>query len=336
MSDKNTATGMGVRKMPVSKDDEGITLDRWFKRNVPELTHVRLQKLMRKGDVRLDGKRVKGKEHVAAGQVVRVPPIGTIPDQRARAAREPAALSDADIAEIRSMVLYMDDSVIVLNKPAGLPTQGGTGQTRHIDGLLDGLRYDSKYRPKLVHRLDKDTSGVLLIGRTPNATAALAKGFQSKECDKRYFALVCGVPDAREGRIKLTMDKVPGKYGEKMQVTEDGKKSMTDYFVVENAARRAAWLSLKPHTGRTHQLRLHTAEMGTPIVGDGKYGGAEAYLTGAISRKLHLHARFISFPHPDGGMMTATAPLAEHMQASWEMLDFDLDGYVDRFTEEDA
>ncbi len=331
MSEEKRETGKGVQKITVTESDVGITLDRWFKRNVPELTFGRLQKLMRKGDVRLDGKRVKGKEKLEVGQVVRVPPIGVVPPQPVREAK---SLSDADIQEIQNMVLYMDDSVIVLNKPPGLATQGGTGQTRHIDGLLEGLRYGSEHRPRLVHRLDKDTSGVLLIGRSPNASSALAKGFQSKTCDKRYFALVVGVPDERRGRIKLTMEKVPGKYGEKMEVTKDGKKSMTDYFVVESAAQRTAWLALKPHTGRTHQLRLHTAEMGTPIVGDGKYGGAEAFLTGSISRKLHLHARFISFPHPNGGMMTATAPLPDHMKASFEMLDFDLDSYEDLFTED--
>ncbi|MBL4639852.1 MAG: RluA family pseudouridine synthase, partial [Kordiimonadaceae bacterium] len=193
-----------------------------------------------------------------------------------------------------------------------------------------GLKFGSKYRPRLVHRLDKDTSGVLLLGRTPKAAAALAAAFQTKETDKRYFALVRGVPSPADGRIQLLMEKAPIKGNERMVVSPDGKRSVTDYMVVERAGREAAWLALKPHTGRTHQLRLHCAEMGTPIVGDGKYGGAESFLTGSISRKMHLHSRFITFPHPDGsGDMRIEAPLPDHMAASFDMLGFELSSFED-------
>lgn len=317
-----------VQNIEVKSDDDGVRIDRWFKRHFPGVSFGQLQKIMRKGEVRLDGKRVKGKERVAAGQTVRVPPLAdTASEDRPRPSRP--RLSDADVKEIRSWVIYQDDAVIALNKPAGLPTQGGTGQTRHVDGLLDALREGSEHRPKLVHRLDKDTSGALLLGRTPKAAAALAKAFQGRDTDKRYWALVAGTPKERDGRISVRMDKVAAKGHERMVVSADGKPSLTDYSVVESAGQMASWLALKPHTGRTHQLRLHCAEMGHPIIGDGKYGGQAAFLTGAISRKLHLHSRFISFPHPDGGSLTVTAPLPEHMKASFDFLGFTVGDYED-------
>lgn len=321
----------GVQNIEVKADDDGIRIDRWFKRHFPHVGFGQLQRIMRKGEVRLDGKRVKGKERVEEGQVVRVPPLGEAQPQKPK---QQQRLSPADIEEVRSWVIYKDDDVIAINKPAGLPTQGGTGQSRHLDGMLDALRFDSKHRPRLVHRLDKDTSGALLLGRSPNAAGALAAAFQTKETDKRYFALVKGVPVPADGRIALKMEKAPIKGNERMVVTPDGKKSVTDYAVVEKAAMEAAWLSLKPHTGRTHQLRLHCAEMGHPIIGDGKYGGAEAFLTGSISRKMHLHSRFITFPHPDGGVVTVTAPLSEHMQASFDMLGFDVSNFEDILVED--
>jgi len=323
----------GVQNREVEQDDDGIRIDRWFKRHFPEVSFGQLQKIMRKGEVRLNGKRVKGKERLETGQMIRVPPLGE------KAANTPKKqpnrrLSDAEVAELHSWILYKDDDVIVINKPAGLPTQGGTGQTKHLDGMLDGLRFDSKYRPRLVHRLDKDTSGALLLGRSPNAAAALAEAFKSRDTDKRYFALVKGVPNPAEGRIKLNMEKAPIKGNERMVVTPDGKHSVTDFIVVDKAQPTAAWLALKPLTGRTHQLRLHCAEMGHPIIGDGKYGGAEAFLTGSISRKLHLHSYFVSFPHPAGGIVTVTAPLPEHMAASFDMLGFSLNEYEDELGEE--
>lgn len=320
----------GVKSIKIKGDDDGIRLDRWFKRHFPDASFGQLQKIMRKGEVRLDGKRVKGNERVAEGQVVRVPPtIVTVSEKPSNRENEPVKLSAADIKEVRSWVLYKDDAVIAINKPAGLATQGGTGQTRHLDGLLHALKFESEHRPKLVHRLDKDTSGALLLGRTPKAAGALAKAFQTKETDKRYWALVAGVPDSPDGRIILKMDKLAIKGNERMVVSDEGKHSLTDYSVIERASATAAWLALKPHTGRTHQLRLHCSEMGHPIVGDGKYGGPAAFLTGAISRKLHLHSRFIKFPHPDGGELTVTAPLSEHMAASFDFLGFDVKSYED-------
>lgn len=320
-----------VQNITVKKDDEGIRIDRWFKRHFPHVGFGILQKKMRKGEIRLDGKRVKGNERIEPGQVIRVPPLGDAVEQPKREARP--RLSDKDIAEVQSWVLYRDDQVIAINKPAGLPTQGGTGQTRHLDGLLDALRFGSEHRPRLVHRLDKDTSGVLLLGRTPNAAAALANAFKTKETDKRYWALVMGCPKQRDGRIILNMSKAPIKGNERMVVDADGQHSLTDYAVVDSAGQQAAWLALKPHTGRTHQLRLHCAEMGHPIVGDGKYGGADAFLSGSISRKLHLHSHTVRFPHPDGGRASVTAPLAPHMAGSFDMLGFDTSDYEDPLLE---
>jgi len=322
-----------AQNIEVNQDDDGIRIDRWFKRHFPAVSFVMLQKKMRKGEVRLDGKRVKGKERLEAGQTIRVPPLGENPTEAPKK-KQARRLTDAEVRELQSWVLYKDDDVIVINKPAGLPTQGGTGQTRHLDGMLDGLRFDSNYRPRLVHRLDKDTSGVLLLGRSPNAAAALAESFKSRETDKRYFALVMGVPNPSEGRIKLNMEKAPIKGNERMVVSPNGKHSITDYIIVDKAQPAAAWLALKPHTGRTHQLRLHCAEMGHPIVGDGKYGGAEAFLSGSISKKMHLHSYFVSFPHPAGGTVTVTAPLPDHMAASFDMLGFSLNDYEDELAEE--
>lgn len=318
----------GVQNIEVKPDDDDVRIDRWFKRHFPALSFGQLQKIMRKGEVRLDGKRVKGKERVSAGQIVRVPPLATNAET-AHPKSTRLRLSDKDVAEMKSHVIYRDEAVIAINKPAGLPTQGGTGQTRHVDGLLDALRFGSEHRPKLVHRLDKDTSGALLLGRTPKAAAALARAFQTRETDKRYWALVAGTPKNRDGRISVRMDKINMKGNERMVVAADGKPSLTDYSLIESAGQMASWLALKPHTGRTHQLRLHCAEMGHPIVGDGKYGGQAAFLTGAISRKLHLHSRFIAFPHPDGGMLTVTAPLPDHMQTSFDFLGFSVSDYED-------
>lgn len=323
----------GVQNISVGKDDADIRIDRWFKRHYPHVGFGIIQKKMRKGEIRLDGKRVKGNERIEPGQTVRVPPLGDTPaPQRAAKPR----LTEKDIQEAQRWVLYRDEAVIAINKPAGLPTQGGTGQTRHLDGMLDALRFGGSHRPRLVHRLDKDTSGVLLLGRTPNAAAALANAFKTKETDKRYWALVVGCPRQRDGRIILKMAKLPVKGNERMVVSDDGQHSLTDYAVVENAGAQAAWLALKPHTGRTHQLRLHCAEMEHPIVGDGKYGGAEAFLSGAISRKLHLHSHTVTFPHPDGGRISVTAPLPDHMQASFDMLGFDVRGYEDPLQEQSA
>jgi 23S rRNA pseudouridine955/2504/2580 synthase len=227
---------------------------------------------------------------------------------------------------LRDAVLYRDDDVIVLNKPPGLAVQGGTGMSdRHLDAMLDALMFERDDRPRLVHRLDKDTSGVLLLGRTAQATAKLAAAFKSRQARKCYWALVVGVPKIAQGRIDAALAKLPGRAGEKMAVDEDdGKHAVTYYRIVDSALKRAAWLELEPRTGRTHQLRAHCTLLGTPILGDGKYGAAEAFIAGTgISRKLHLHARALRLPHPRGGMLEVVAPLPDHMAGSFEFFGFD-------------
>ena len=322
----------------IERDDNGIRLDRWFKRHYPALTHGRLEKLLRTGQVRLDGKRAKASDHVVAGQVLRLPPEvlhGTLGEKPRDPRPQPGGES------LEKYVLYKDGSVIVLNKPPGLATQGGSGLTKHIDGMLDSLSFDKKQRPRLVHRLDRDTSGVLVVARTVPAAAALAKSLAQRDASKIYWALTRGVPEKKRGTIKAALAKEGGHgpHGrdERMAIVErdadDAKHAITDYVVLGQAGNEFAWVAAKPVTGRTHQIRVHLASLGTPIVGDFKYGGAEARGTGQIADKLHLHARMIDIAHPDGGRLRVTAPLPEHMRKSWELFGFDPGDESDPFTQ---
>ncbi len=316
---------MSVQNLTVQDDEADIRLDRWFKRHMPDVGHGLLEKWLRTGQVRVDGKRVKANQRLEPGQIIRVPPLPQpSPDADSPAHRPRPAVDEKDARMLRQAVLYMDDDVIVLNKPAGLAVQGGTGMAdKHLDAMLDALCFDRPDRPRLVHRLDKDTSGVLLLGRTASATAKLAAAFKSRAARKCYWALVVGVPKIRQGRVDAKLAKLPGRAGEKMAVDDDGKHAVTYYRVVDNALRRAAWLEMEPRTGRTHQLRAHCALLETPIMGDGKYGGADAFIAGSgVSRKLHLHARAIQLPHPKGGTINITAPLPEHMAKSFEFFGF--------------
>jgi 23S rRNA pseudouridine955/2504/2580 synthase len=233
-------------------------------------------------------------------------------------------LSEDETAFVRDMVIHEDPAAFVVNKPPGLATQGGTKTKDHLDRLLDGLPGAESSRPKLVHRLDKDTSGALLIARSPRAAAFFSKSFSGRTARKVYWALVVGVPEVKDGFIDLPIGKQFGTGGEKMCVDEEnGQAARTRYRLVERAGNRAAWVELQPMTGRTHQLRVHMAAIGHPIVGDGKYGGQEAFLTGTISRKLHLHARRLRIDHPDGGQLDVQAEPPEHFAASLAMLGFD-------------
>jgi 23S rRNA pseudouridine955/2504/2580 synthase len=318
-----------VRQFTVSADDDGIRLDRWFKRNLPQVGFATVSRWARTGQIRVDGKRAKPEDRVATGQVLRVPPGGEEPP------REPAkpkarALTPEQIAEAKDMVIRETPSAIVLNKPPGLATQGGSKTTKHVDGLLDAfVEHERQPRPRLVHRLDKDTSGVLLIARTPGSAASFSKRFASRSARKVYWALVVGNPDLAEGVIDAPLAKQPGTGGEKMHIDEEnGAAAKTRYRVVDNAGQRAAWVELEPLTGRTHQLRVHMAAIGHPIVGDGKYGGPDAFLTGAVSRKMHLHARRLIITEPkagegSGGKLDVTAELPPHFAASMEVLGFD-------------
>ncbi len=322
-----------VRQFTIAPDDDGIRLDRWFKRHLPDTSFNLVSRWARTGQLRLDGARAKPDTRVAAGQVVRVPPADAAIARVAseRPVRKVSALSDDETEFAQGLVIYRDDAALVLNKPPGLATQGGTGTTEHVDGLLDALVYDAKGRPKLVHRLDKDTSGALLVARSAKAAAHFATAFSSRTARKVYWAIVVGVPDIHDGMIELPIAKQPGSGGEKMHVDEkEGSPARTRYRVIERAGNAAAWVELQPYTGRTHQLRVHMAAIGHPIVGDGKYGGKGSFLTGAISRKMHLHARRIRVEHPDGVPIDVTAELPTHIAETIDALGFDLE-LSDRF-----
>jgi 23S rRNA pseudouridine955/2504/2580 synthase len=315
-----------ARNFTVADDDDGIRLDRWFKRHMPDASFNLVSRWARTGQLRLDGKRVAPGDHIAAGQVIRVPPIeAPAPAKAARPKRERAPLTPEDKEFVQSLVLHKDRAAIVIDKPPGLATQGGTKTDRHLDGLLDGLQFEAEGRPKLVHRLDKDTSGALLLARSAGAAAHFAKAFSSRSARKLYWALVVGVPSIEDGMIELPIAKQPGTGGEKMHVDEkEGLPSRSRYRVIERAGNAAAWVELQPYTGRTHQLRVHMAAIGHPIVGDGKYGGQDAFLSGGISRKMHLHARRIRVDHPDGSKLDVTAEPPRHMLESLAHLGFDL------------
>ena len=313
-----------VRQFQVGYDDDGIRLDRWFKRHLPETSFTTVAMWARTGQLRVDGARATPGDRIAAGQTLRVPPAEPAHAETARPARQRTPVTDDERAFVRDMVIHRDPQAFVLNKPPGLATQGGTKTTAHVDGLLDGLVDDEEGRPKLVHRLDKDTSGALLVARTSRSAAFFAKAFSGRTARKVYWALVVGVPSIADGTIDLPIGKQPGSGGEKMHVDEEnGSPARTRYRVIERAGNRTAWVELQPFTGRTHQLRVHMAAIGHPIVGDGKYGGPAAFLTGGISRKMHLHARRIRVDHPDGGRIDVTAELPPHIAESLKGLGFE-------------
>jgi len=318
-------SGSDVRQFTVGADDDGIRLDRWFKRHLPDTSFNIVSRWARTGQLRLDGARAEPGDRIAAGQVIRVPPAEPVKASAAKPKVNRPKLSEDQIAFARELVIHKDAQAIVINKPPGLATQGGTKTHEHVDGLLDALQFEAEGRPKLVHRLDKDTSGALLLARTARAAAYFAKHFSGRSARKLYWALVVGVPDIEDGLIELPIGKQPGTGGEKMQVDmKEGQPSRTRYRVIEQAGNRTAWVELQPLTGRTHQLRVHMAAIGHPIVGDGKYGLQEAFLTGGISRKMHLHARRIRIDHPDGGKIDVTAELPKHFSESMQTLGFDM------------
>ena len=312
-----------VRQFTVQPDDEGVRLDRWFKRNLPEIGFATISRWARTGQIRVDGKRADPADRLSTGQVLRVPPGGDAPAIKGQRIRQP--LTEAQREMALDMVIRTTPSAFVLNKPPGLATQGGSGTFEHVDGLLDAYAQESDPRPRLVHRLDKDTSGVLLIARTPGSAASFSRHFSGRSAHKIYWALVIGVPTIEDGLIELPLGKQPGSGGEKMMVdeSEHGQTARTRYRVLDRAGNRAAWVELQPLTGRTHQLRVHMAAIGHPIVGDGKYGGPDAFLSGTISRKMHLHARRLVIPSRSDGVIDVTADLPEHFAASMANLGFD-------------
>ncbi len=328
---------MPVETLTVSEDEAGMRLDRWFKRRLPNLSLAHLNKIVRTGQVRVDGGRATTATRLAAGQKIRVPPMKIAPQAPKR------IVSEEDRRVLRAMILYEDDDVLVLNKPFGLAVQGGSGTTRHIDGMLASLAGARGERPHLVHRLDRDTAGVLLVAKSRRIAAELGEIFRSRQARKIYWALVEGVPKPAQGRISLFLAKGEGmehragrqaEQGalEKMRVArhgdENARHSVTYYAVVDKVPGKLAWLSMKPVTGRTHQLRAHAEAIGHPIVGDPKYTGKAKgrrarQIPASLEGKLHLLARRIVLPHPRGGMLDVTAPLPPHMKKSFEMFGFD-------------
>lgn len=313
----------GVSSKVVAADEEGMRLDRWFKAHFPSLGFGRLQKLLRSGQVRIDGKRAKSSSRLETGQTVRIPPISDEPPER----RDEASVRDREA--LAKMTLHDDGTVLVLNKPAGLAVQGGPGLTRHVDGMLGALIGPDGQRPRLVHRLDRETSGILLIAKTRLAAKSLAESFKARETRKIYWGLVAGVPKPRQGRISTWLKKQEDPEGDSfmqsfLQRQAGAVHAVSQYAVVENSAHKLSWLILQPVTGRTHQLRVHAAEIGHPIVGDAKYFNIENWqLPGGIQNRLHLHARSISIPHPNGGLLEVSAPLPGHMRQTWNLLGLD-------------
>ncbi|MCB5200547.1 RluA family pseudouridine synthase [Loktanella sp. TSTF-M6] len=332
----------GVQTRTIGDDDGDQRVDRYLRRLFPHLTQGRIEKMCRKGDVRVDGGRVKSNTRLEVGQTIRIPPLPTEEQVAAERSLLKQGVTKADAALIQSCVIYRDDHIIAINKPAGLATQGGSKTTRHVDGMAEALMFGYDEKPRLVHRLDRDTSGVLLLARTRMMAKALTENLKHHATRKIYWAAVAGTPHPRAGTIKYGLVKAGGHghhgEGEKMHcihprdvdTTEGAKRATTDYAVLDTLGGRASWVALVPITGRTHQLRAHMAEMGHPIIGDGKYGGSSqenlgdgwgAGMGGDISRKMHLHARSLTIEHPEtGAILHLTAPMPDHMKRTWDFV----------------
>jgi 23S rRNA pseudouridine955/2504/2580 synthase len=314
-----------VETVTVKEGEAGMRLDRWFRAHYPSVRHGELEKLLRTGQVRVGGGRAKANRRLEPGEEIRIPPLRPATD---RPEKPKPAPRREDAAFLKRLSLFEDEAVLALNKPFGLSVQGGEKTSRHIDGMLAALEKDGE-RPRLVHRLDRDTGGVLILAKTRLAAARLSEAFRRHEVEKTYWALVAGAPRPRRGTIDLALAKKRGAE-ERMEADEDdaGKKAVSDYQIVEEAGT-VSFLALRPRTGRTHQLRVHCAAIGAPIVGDGKYGGAKSRIEG-VAPKLHLFCREMSFPHPASGRrLTLTAPLGGHMLETWRFFDFPADASVD-------
>ena len=316
-----------VQSILIKSDETGLRIDRWFKQHYPNINHGYLQKLLRTGQVRVDGARVKSGSRLEEGQYIRVPPIDADINKKLKLSKiviKPT-ISKSDAKKLKARILHKDEDIIVINKPSGLAVQGGSRLNNNLDDMLEALCFGEKEKPRLVHRLDKNTSGVLLLARHSSAARALTKAFKNKEVQKIYWAVVVGVPSPEKGMIDLTLAKLPTFGGEKVMAgVADGKIAQTIYRTVDHAGGEASWVVFEPLTGRTHQIRVHAAALGTPILGDGKYGQRKAFLKNdEIVNRLHLHARGIRFPHPAGQIMETIAPIPDHIQRTFKVFGFD-------------
>ncbi len=320
-----------VKRHIVSADENGMRLDRWFKVHYPQVTFAYLNKLTRTGQVRVGGGRAKTSTRLEAEQELRVPPLAfdRRPADAPKAEVKPLTKTERDL--FKGMILFEDKDVYVLNKPSGLAVQGGSKTHTHLDGLLMGLASETGERPLLVHRLDRDTSGVIVVAKRRAVAAALGKLFATRNVQKIYWAGVVGVPKPAQGKVDVPLIKAAGPEGDRVRAAgddeEEAQRALTHYAVIDKAAHSIAWVSLKPSTGRQHQLRAHMAYIGHPIIGDEKYGGHTDMLPGDLQKQLHLHARRIIFPHPRGGKVDVTAPLPPHMRETWKYFGFEPDRY---------
>jgi 23S rRNA pseudouridine955/2504/2580 synthase len=328
-TNESTPLPTKVQTVVVTPDENNMRVDRFLEARFPGLSFSHIQRIVRKGELRVNGRRVDSKDRLEAGQSVRIPPL------RLDGPRPAGQLSEASkktLAALKEMTLYEDADVLVLNKPAGLAVQGGSGMTRHIDQMLEAMRDAKGQKPRLVHRLDKDTAGCLLVAKTRFAATALTASFRHRSARKIYWALVAGVPRPKQGRISTFLAKEEGEEDTIMRIAAHGDEgashAVTYYAVVETSAQKLSWVSLKPVTGRTHQLRAHMAHIGHPIIGDPKYFTRENWeLPGGLQKRLHLLARRIVIPHPRGGMIDVTAPLPPHMLQSWNLLGLEADRF---------
>jgi 23S rRNA pseudouridine955/2504/2580 synthase len=321
-----------VEQIRVEPDEAGLRLDRWFKLHYPGLGFGHLQKLLRSGQVRIDGGRAKSDSRVEPGQMIRIPPMGADSARLRVAPLTANTIRDRHDGDVLSqMLIYEDEKVFVFNKPAGLAVQGGSGVSRHVDKMLEAWRSKKGEKPRLVHRLDRDTSGILVVARTRGAAVSLTKAFRERDTQKHYWALLKGVPVPHEGRISTYLVKEPTPDGDRVRVAKHGDEgadhALSHYRVIDQVAQNFAWVEMQPHTGRTHQLRVHALHIGHPILGDPKYFEHDTNwdFPGGVQNKLHLHARRIVIPHPNGGgrLIDQIAPLPPHMVQTWNLFGFD-------------
>lgn len=326
-----------LENLVITEAEDGQRLDRWLKKHFPVVTFGQMQKILRTGQLRIDGKRVKGDARLATGQIVRIPPQLRLPQDDTAPKK---ALSEKDAAFIQSLVIYRDDHIIAINKPAGLATQGGSKINKHVDGMLDGLKFGNEDRPHLVHRLDKETSGVLLLARTPAMARELGDMFRGRDMRKYYWAVTVPAPSDDSGKIKSSIAKVETRGGERMMAVDEdsGKMALTFYQTIDALGDQLAWVAFWPRTGRTHQIRVHAAQIGCPLLGDDKYGAWDSESLPEIlqgmetAESLHLHARRLIFEHPRSGKrIDITAPLGPLMKKTFVHLGFDFDNREDPF-----